>query len=165
LERAAIGAREGTLTLRVSDRHPTVTSASGEFVAAAAQAPGYERVVWNRAVEVPMTTLDALIARHGRPDFVKIDVEGAEAEVLAGLNSRVPALSFEYAWASKDTALACVERLAGYRFNRSIGESLEFVSETWMDARALRDFLEALTPGDPSGDIYAQASEHPHAPR
>ncbi|MCM0020345.1 MAG: FkbM family methyltransferase, partial [Tagaea sp.] len=150
LERAAIGAREGTLTLRVSDRHPTVTSASGDFVAAAARAPGYERVVWNHAVDVPMTTLDALIARHGRPDFVKIDVEGAEAEVLAGLNSRVPALSFEYAWASKDTALACVERLAGYRFNRSIGESLEFVSETWMDARALRDFLEALTPGDPS---------------
>ena len=165
LARVAVGSREGTLTLNISDRHPTVTSASAAFVSSAANAPGYEAVVWNRAVDVPMTTLDALIARHGRPDFVKIDVEGAEAEVLAGLSARVPALSFEYAWASKDTALACVARLEGYRFNRSIGESLEFVAESWTDAAALRAFLEALKPDDPSGDIYAQAAEHPCAPR
>jgi FkbM family methyltransferase len=165
LERKAVGAREGTLALRISDRHPTVTSASDAFVANAASSPGYARVVWNRAVEVDLTTLDALIARHGRPDFVKIDVEGAEADVLAGLSSRVPALSFEYAWASKDTALECVARLDGYRFNRAIGESLEFASEDWLDAAAIRAFLESLTPGDPSGDIYAEATEHPRAPR
>jgi FkbM family methyltransferase len=165
LERKAVGAREGTLALRISDRHPTVTSASDAFVANAAASPGYARVVWNRAVEVDLTTLDALIARHGRPDFVKIDVEGAEADVLAGLSSRVPALSFEYAWASKDTALECVARLDGYRFNRAVGESLEFASEDWLDAAAIRAFLESLTPGDPSGDIYAEATEHPRAPR
>ncbi|MFM7343760.1 MAG: FkbM family methyltransferase [Tagaea sp.] len=165
LERIAVGAREGTLTLRISDRHPTVTSASSEFVSAAAVSPGYEKVTWDRALEIPMTTLDALIARHGRPDFVKIDVEGAEAEVLAGLSARVPALSFEYAWASKDTALACVARLDGYRFNRSVGESLELASESWIDAGAMRGFLESLKPGDPSGDIYAEAPEDPRGPR
>lgn len=165
LERRAVGAREGTLALRISDRHPTVTSASAEFVAAAARSPGYERVTWDRAIDVRMTTLDALIARHGRPDFVKIDVEGAEADVLAGLSGRVPALSFEYAWASKDTALACVAQLDGYRFNRSIGESLEFVSETWLDGAAMRAFLEGLKPGDPSGDVYAEAPEDRHGPR
>lgn len=165
LERAAVGAQEGTLVLKISDRHPTVTSASDAFVSTAATAPGYAGVVWNRAVEVKMTTLDALIARHGRPDFVKIDVEGAEADVLAGLTSRVPALSFEYAWASKATALACVARLDSHRFNRSIGESLEFASETWIDAAAMRAFLDGLKPDDPSGDIYAEAAEHPRARR
>ncbi|HEU4662450.1 MAG TPA: FkbM family methyltransferase [Dokdonella sp.] len=34
--------------------------------------------------EVPSTTLDALIERFGAPDVVKIDVEGAEMEVLDG---------------------------------------------------------------------------------
>jgi FkbM family methyltransferase len=165
LERAAAGAREGELVLRVSDRHPTVTSASAAFIAAAANAPGYEKVAWNRTLDVPMTTLDRLIARHGKPDFVKIDVEGAEAEVLAGLTARVPALSFEYAWGGKDAALACVARLDGYRFNRSIGESLEFVSAEWIDAGALREFLGGLKPEDPSGDIYAEAAEHPRGPR
>ena len=36
---------------------------------------------WQR--RCPVTTLDKLIARHGSPDIVKIDVEGFEAEVLS----------------------------------------------------------------------------------
>jgi FkbM family methyltransferase len=164
LERVALGAADGELILRISDRHPTVTSGAADFVAQAATAPGYENVAWNRSVTVPMTTLDALIARHGRPDFVKIDVEGAEAQVLAGLSQPVPALSFEYAWATKGAALACIARLENYRFNRSIGESLVFAGD-WIDAAAMRAFLDGLTPNDPSGDIYAELAERPDARR
>ncbi len=164
LERLALGAADGELILRISDRHPTVTSGAADFVAQAAHAPGYENVAWNRSVTVPMTTLDALIARHGRPDFVKIDVEGAEAQVLAGLSQPVPALSFEYAWATKGAALACIALLENYRFNRSIGESLVFAGE-WIDAAAMRAFLETLTPNDPSGDIYAELAERRDAPQ
>ncbi len=36
------------------------------------------------AIEVPMTTLDALSAAHGCPTLLKIDVEGFEREVLCG---------------------------------------------------------------------------------
>jgi FkbM family methyltransferase len=167
LERVALGAADGELVLRISDRHPTVTSGAADFVAQAASAPGYENVAWNRSVTVPMTTLDALIARHGRPDFAKIDVEGAEALVLAGLSQPLPALSFEYAWATKGAALACIARLESlgvYRFNRSIGESLTFAGE-WIDAAAMRAFLERLTPTDPSGDIYAESTERPDGRR
>ena len=164
LERVALGAADGELILRISDRHPTVTSGAADFVAQAANAPGYEKVAWNRSFTVPMTTLDALIARHGRPDFVKIDVEGAEAQVLAGLSHPVPALSFEYAWATKGAALACVARLEGYFFNRSTGESLVFAGD-WIDAAAMRAFLETLTPNDKSGDIYAELAERRGAPR
>ena len=47
-------------------------------------------------MDVAVTTLDALIARFGVPAFIKIDVEGAEPDVLAGLSHAVPVLSFEY---------------------------------------------------------------------
>ena len=46
-----------------------------------------------RAVET--TTLDKLIAVHGLPFFIKIDVEGHEPSVLRGLHSAVRFLSFE----------------------------------------------------------------------
>jgi FkbM family methyltransferase len=47
--------------------------------------------------QVPVTTprpADWLIEAHGSPAFVKIDVEGMEHEVLAGLSVPLPAPSF-----------------------------------------------------------------------
>ena len=44
---------------------------------------------------VNTTTIDELIAQHGVPFFVKIDVEGHELSALRGLHRPVPYLSFE----------------------------------------------------------------------
>jgi FkbM family methyltransferase len=44
---------------------------------------------------VETITLDDLIAAHGYPDFIKIDVEGYEQQVIAGLSEPVPLISFE----------------------------------------------------------------------
>jgi FkbM family methyltransferase len=44
---------------------------------------------------VATTTIDELIALHGVPFFVKIDVEGHEVSALRGLHQPVPYLSFE----------------------------------------------------------------------
>jgi FkbM family methyltransferase len=57
----------------------------------AALAAGYERQGWDVSkVEVSCRTLDAILAEHARGDihFLKIDVEGAEADVLRGLDLR-----------------------------------------------------------------------------
>src|SRR5262249_43363814 len=91
----ACAERPGTVTLRVNSANPTVTTASPDFVAAARGADGWEGQVWDSTVEVPATTLDALIAVHGLPAFAKIDVEGFEAAVLAGRTRSAPAPSFE----------------------------------------------------------------------
>ena len=63
--------------------NPTVSSVSPAFVEAARGAPGWETQRWSETVDVEVTTLDALIAKHGVPAFIKLDVEGFEAEALS----------------------------------------------------------------------------------
>ncbi|MFN3891028.1 MAG: FkbM family methyltransferase [Beijerinckiaceae bacterium] len=77
------GAVEGEAAFHEVDRLHGLSSLRPESAAVAAGFGASHRVR-----HVPMTTLDALIAREGVRgiDFVKIDVEGAEADVLAGLD-------------------------------------------------------------------------------
>ncbi len=58
------------------------------------QVYGFDRGM--TAVKTPITTLDALIDLHGTPYFINIDVEGFEVDVLGGLSSAIPLLSFEF---------------------------------------------------------------------
>jgi FkbM family methyltransferase len=158
VEQVAVGRAPGSIALRLNLDNPTVSTASEAFIAAARDAPGWEGQHWTRTVEVPLTTLDALMARHGVPRFIKIDVEGYEAEVLAGLSAPVGALSFEFTTIQRDIAAACIARCAaiGYgRFSASLGESLAFAQERALTADEMTDWLMGLPDHANSGDIYA----------
>ena len=155
---AACGAREGVLTLQVNSANPTVTTASSAFVRAADGATGWEGQAWDRQVEVSVTTLDALISTHEVPAFVKIDVEGFEYDVLAGLSEPLPALSFEVTTIQRDVAHRCLSRLESlgdYRFNVSLGESHALTFEDWLSAKEMGRHLAALPHEANSGDVYA----------
>ncbi len=157
---AAVGARPGRARLRLSTATPTVSSMAPGWMESVAGDRGFSRVRWDRAVEVPMTTLDELIAIHGVPDFCKIDVEGLEAEVLAGLTRAVPALSFEYLPPAHDAALAALERveeLGPYVYNYSPVETMRFASDRWLEAGDLLRLLDRFRPLGRSGDVYARA--------
>ena len=158
IEPAAVGPSEGTIDLRINVVNPTVSTASDAFVDAARGAPGWEAQNWTRTRRVPVTTLDALIARHGVPAFIKIDVEGFEADVLAGLTQPVDALSFEFTTIQREVAMACIERCVALglkRFNAALGESQALVHAEWIGAEAVGRWLAALPHEANSGDIYA----------
>jgi len=154
----AVGRTAGSAELLSSERTPTVTTLSQAWVDSVQHEPGFTKVKWSRGVRVDVVTLQSLVERYGEPKFVKVDVEGFEAEVLAGLTTPVRALSFEYVPATRDIALDCIEQLgvlAEYRFNWSIGETHRLCSEHWLDSVGMRTLLIGLPKGAPSGDVYA----------
>jgi FkbM family methyltransferase len=158
---AAAGRVAGRATLAISDRTPTVTTLSSRWRAARRGDADFARVDWNRSLEVPITTLDGLVAQHGMPAFVKIDVEGSEADVLAGLSQPVPAVSFEYLARALDLVELCTARLGelgDYRFTWSRGESFDLATEPRLTARELIESLRTASTAVQFGDVYAVLS-------
>lgn len=157
IEAMAVGREVGTVPMMINTDNPTVSSMSTAFIAAARDAPGWTSQRWTGRVNVPVTTLDALIAKHGAPAFIKLDVEGFEAEALQGLSHGVPALSFEFTTIQREVGLACIERCSALgctRFNAALGESQSLVG-AWMSAGDITRWLLDLPQEANSGDIYA----------
>lgn len=165
----AVGAKAGRARLGISTATPTVSSMSPHWIESVTVDRSFARVRWDRSVEVEVATLDGLIAVHGMPAFCKIDVEGFEVDVLAGLTRPLRALSFEYLPPAHDAALAAldlVEQLGaasgGYLYNYSPIETMRFASDRWLDAADLALLLERFRPLGRSGDVYARLAPPDH---
>ncbi len=83
------------------------------------------------SVLIETITIDKLIEEFGCPSFIKIDVEGHEEEVLKGLTTKVPLVSFEAILPEfLNETLKCIKHLNSItpeaRFNYSFKYELKF---------------------------------------
>lgn len=92
---------------------------------------------------VKMSTLDELIEKYGLPDYLKIDVEGYELEVFAGLSHIIPIISFEANLplfrAETDSILQACARNSSARFNLRMGN--EFIFSDLQDYETISHYL------------------------
>ncbi|MBS1512658.1 MAG: FkbM family methyltransferase [Bacteroidetes bacterium] len=99
------------------------------------------------SITVTTVTLDALIKEYGKPDFIKIDVEGNEKNVLMGLTQPVNAVSFEVLLPEfLDDAVTCIDHLVqlnpAYLFNYAVEETLQL--KAFITATEIKTLLQQL---------------------
>ena len=100
-------------------------------------------------VSVETVTIDSAVKLFGKPDFIKIDVEGYEKNVIQGMSFSPSLISIECNLpVFTNESIFCVDKLASlsdkYRFNFSISEPPEvLVLDKWCDKDAMIDILKS----------------------
>lgn len=127
----------------------TISSFSREWIASVKRSGRFAGLEWNQRESFQMTTLDALIARYGRPRFIKLDIEGFEYEALCGLTSPIEYLSLEFTPEYIENTFKCIEYIQSLtgnecRYQLSLGESMQFEFNEWVGKKKIVQELNAL---------------------
>jgi FkbM family methyltransferase len=114
---------------------------------------------------VPVSTLNEAVRAFGTPYYCKIDVEGWENEVLRGLSTPIPLVSFEF-HIDKDITPRTIEclrllsRFGAAEVNVTPAESVQFHLRDWVPIQEFIDWypgdLAQTLPQWPVGDIYVR---------
>ncbi len=156
----ALGEAEGEAEIQLASAD-AVASLSKDWIETVKRSGRFKGIEWSGTEKVKVSTLDKLIAEHGTPSFVKIDVEGFELQVLKGLSRPVGALSFEFIAEDLERAKLCLarlEELGEIVANYSEGESMRLaLGSSWVKPKELIEKISALDQSSlPWGDIYVK---------
>lgn len=134
-----VGRKMETNLMYISTNANILSSFSKEWIDSTQKSGRFSKVSWDKTRKIEMITLDFLIATYGIPDFIKIDVEGFELEVLKGLTQKVKVLSIEYTVPErKEELIDCLIYLNNLSnsnsvFNYCITENTTFSLTQWVN--------------------------------
>lgn len=161
IENVGLSDKEGNLEMKIAS-DSTISTFNTEYISKTKERFKYSK--WEGTINVKITTLDKLIEKYGIPMFCKIDVEGFELQVLKGLHSIIPYISFEYCVPEMhEQALNCLKHLndlsPNATYNYSIGETMQWTLKNWLN---FSNFIQHVNSKEFNtslfGDIYIKSN-------
>lgn len=162
VEQVGLSDQDGELTMHIAT-DSTVSTFDNNYIEETKDK--FRFTQWKDTIQVPVTTLDKLISKHGVPQFCKIDVEGFELQVLKGLHTPVPYISIEYIVPERiQAAIDCINLLNNLspsgKFNYSIGESMTWALKDWLSFDLFIEHVKSFEFNKTSfGDIYCRSNQ------
>lgn len=156
-----LGKEPGFLDMFIAT-NTTISSFSKDWIDKVKQ-DRFSEYSWNKTEKIEVTTLDTLIDTYGKPQFIKIDVEGFELEVLKGLSQSVRYVSIEYNVPDNiENTVNCLLKLqqlnANAVCNYSVGESMQWALQQWMPIGEMLNYVKSdVFIRTSFGDLYIQS--------
>ncbi len=142
----ALGSSERTGSISISESH-TISSMNPKWIDGVKSSNRFVKEHWNTTEAVKIKVIEDVIRDTFLPDYLKIDVEGYELEVLKGLSTPIKFISFEITLPeAKGAALACLEHIenfAIYEFS-ILSEQVSNDQTHWMNLSEMKHYLEQL---------------------
>lgn len=93
----AISFQNGIQEFKISNAD-TISTLSKDWVENSRFSESYN---WNTSIMVETLTLEKAIEEYGVPEYIKIDTEGYEYEILTNFNQFLPNTIFSFEWAEE----------------------------------------------------------------
>jgi FkbM family methyltransferase len=104
--------------------------------------------VWKNPIQINSITIDDIIDQYGIPDFIKIDVEGHELEVITGfLKNCKPLIAFEWAEEFLEKTKECINILNKKSYNKfsicHLNDDINY-SPDWISYKDVLQKIESM---------------------
>lgn len=155
---ASVGAVPGIGRLHISNVRSS-SSMSDDWVRMVENSLLSKNIRWINELDVRVVTLDDMFGQYGKPEYVKIDVEGYEESVLDGMSWQPNLLSFEFHKETIEAALRCLSKPCISKdslFNYITGELGCFAYDEWVSLDRLTQSLSELDREHGFGDIFVR---------
>lgn len=104
-------------------------------------------------------TIDKLIEEYGKPELIKIDVEGGEFECLSSLTQKINHLCFEWASETNHITFNCIDYLQSLGYNEfaiQFEDNYLYRPQCYTNIDIVKEQLHKTTPKKEWGMIWAK---------
>ena len=146
-ENVALDNKVGTEKIFIASYH-TISSMSEKFIRETKK-ERFTEFNWNNERIINVDTLDNMIEKYGKPNYIKIDVEGYEYNVISGLNTPIDLISIEFNAELCQETLKTIDFIDDLNsgkteFNYQYTVNDHFKFSNWITKEEIKNYLSSV---------------------